>query len=137
MLTFYSQLFSGLPREVWSLSVVTFVHRSGTMVLPFLALYLTTQHGFSAREAGGVLSLYGVGAIGGAYVGGWLSDRLGSLRTQLVGLVLSAGGIVLLSLMRSSVAIFTVVMLVSLCAESIRPANAATLAEVAPPRLHV
>ena len=70
MVRFYRQLFSGLPPEVWNLSLVTVVHRSGTMVLPFLTLYLTTRHGFSAREAGGVLSLYGVGAIGGAYVGG-------------------------------------------------------------------
>jgi predicted MFS family arabinose efflux permease len=66
MFEFYRQLFSGLPRDVWLLSLVTFVHRSGTMVLPFLTLYLTSERVFSVREAGGVLSLYGVGAIGGA-----------------------------------------------------------------------
>jgi len=42
MVRFYRHLFSGLPREVWRLSLVTVVHRSGTMVLPFLTLYLTT-----------------------------------------------------------------------------------------------
>ncbi|MCI0656199.1 MAG: MFS transporter, partial [Acidobacteria bacterium] len=34
----YRQAFSGLPRSVWLLSAVTFVNRSGTMVLPFLVL---------------------------------------------------------------------------------------------------
>jgi len=137
MVRFYRQLFSGLPREVWSLSLVTVVHRSGTMVLPFLTLYLTTRHGFSAREAGGVLSLYGVGAIGGAYVGGWLSDRVGSISAQLAGLCLSAGGLAVLSVMQSPPSIITIVLLWSIVAESIRPANAAALAELSPPALHV
>jgi predicted MFS family arabinose efflux permease len=137
MLKFYRQLFSGLPREVWSLSLVTVVHRSGTMVLPFLTLYLTTRHGFSAREAGGVLSLYGVGAIGGAYVGGWLSDRIGSIRAQLVGLCLSAGGLAVLSAMQSPFSIIVIVLLWSIIVESIRPANAVALAELSPPELHI
>jgi MFS family permease len=137
MLRFYRQLFSGLPREVWSLSLVTVVHRSGTMVLPFLTLYLTTHHGFSAREAGGVLSLYGVGAIGGAYVGGWLSDRVGSIRAQLAGLCLSAGGLAVLSVMQSPFSIIAIVLLWSIIVESIRPANAVALAELSPPELHI
>ena len=137
MLTFYRQVFVGLPREVWFLSAVTFVYRSGTMVLPFLALYLTTQHGFSAREAGGVLSLYGVGAIGGAYLGGWMSDRFGSLRTQWIGFILTAGSLVVLGAMRSPAAIAAVVMLMSIVAGSFHPANAAALAEVSPPHLHI
>ena len=137
MVRFYRQLFSGLPREVWRLSLVTVVHRSGTMVLPFLTLYLTTRHGFSAREAGGVLSLYGVGAIGGAYVGGWLSDRVGSISAQLAGLCLSAGGLAVLSAMQSPLSIIVIVLLWSIVAESIRPANAAALAELSPPELQV
>ena len=52
MWSFYSQLFTGLPREVWFLCLVTFVQRSGTMVLPFLTLYLTQRQGFSVQEAG-------------------------------------------------------------------------------------
>ncbi|MBI3798694.1 MAG: MFS transporter [Deltaproteobacteria bacterium] len=137
MMRFYRQLFSGLPREVWSLSLVTVVHRSGTMVLPFLTLYLTTHHGFSAREAGGVLSLYGVGAIGGAYVGGWLSDRVGSISAQLTGLCLSAAGLAVLSSMRSPLSIIVIVLLWSIVVESIRPANAVALAELSPPEVQV
>lgn len=93
--------------------------------------------GFSAREAGGVLSLYGVGAIGGAYVGGWLSDRVGSISTQLVGLCLSAGGLVVLSSMQSPLSIVVIVLLWSIVVESIRPANAVALAELSPPELQV
>jgi MFS family permease len=137
MLAFYRQLFTGLPREVWFLSTVTFVYRSGTMVLPFLTLYLKTQRGFSAREAGGVLSLYGVGSIGGSYLGGVLSDRLGPLRTQFLGLILTAGSLVLLSAMQATTTIVAVVILMSIFAGSLYPSNAAALAAVSPPSLHV
>ncbi len=137
MLTFYRQIFVGLPSDVWSLAAVTFVQRCGSMVMPFLTLYLTTQHGFSAREAGGVLSLYGVGSIGGAYIGGWLTDWLGSLRTQVLGLSLTAISLVVLSAMQSSAAIMLGVLFMSIVAELSRPANAAALAQAAPAHLHV
>src|SRR5215470_481231 len=137
MFAFYRQLFVGLPRDVWCLSLVTFVQRSGTMVLPFLTLYLTSQRGFSIREAGGVLSLYGVGAIGGAYIGGWLSDRVGSFTTQLLSMSLSAGGLIVLSSIHSPHGIVAMVILLSVLVESSRPANAAALTELSPPSLHV
>lgn len=137
LLTFYRESFSGLPRAVWLVAVVSFVHRSGTMVLPFLTLYLTSQKGLSPREAGTILGVYGVGAIGGSYLGGWLSDRIGSLPTQQLSMSLSAGGFVALSLMPTPLSIALVVGLLSVVAESFRPANAATLAEVSPAALHV
>lgn len=137
MWSFYSQLFTGLPREVWLLCLVTFVQRSGTMVLPFLTLYLTQRQGFSVQQAGVVLSLYGVGSIVGAYVGGWLSDRVGSIITQIVSLLLATVALVVLGMMHSPGAIVAVVLLWSIASESMRPANGAALAELSPPHLQV
>lgn len=136
MWKFYGQLFTGLPREVWLLSLVTLVQRSGTMVLPFLTLYLTQQQGFTVQGAGGMLSLYGVGAIVGSYLGGWLSDRIGSLRAQVASLCLATGALVALSFVHSPKGIVVVVLLWSITAESMRPANGAALAEMSPPHLH-
>lgn len=107
------------------------------MVLPFLALYLTQRQGFTVQRAGGILSLYGVGAIAGSYLGGWLSDRVGSVRAQVVSLCLATGALVVLGLMRSPLSIVVVVLLWSVAAESMRPANGAALAEMSPPHLHV
>ncbi len=137
MWSFYSQLFTGLPREVWLLCLVTFVQRSGTMVLPFLTLYLTQRQGFSVQQAGVVLSLYGVGSIVGAYVGGWLSDRVGSIITQIVSLLLATVALIVLGMMHSPGAIVAVVLLWSIASESMRPANGAALAELSPPHLQV
>jgi hypothetical protein len=65
----YKRAFSGLPRNAWLLALVVFVNRSGSMVLFFLSLYLTSRKGFSVRETGQILSIYGAGALGGSYMG--------------------------------------------------------------------
>ncbi|MEY4865202.1 MAG: hypothetical protein RLZZ114_631, partial [Bacteroidota bacterium] len=43
----YTDAFSGLTRDAWVLATIMFVNRSGTMVLPFLSLYLTQALHFS------------------------------------------------------------------------------------------
>jgi hypothetical protein len=38
----YKQAYSGLSRATWLLSTVMPVNRSGTMVVPFMTIYLTS-----------------------------------------------------------------------------------------------
>ena len=71
----YRRAYSGLPRGAWILFAVNLVNASGTMVFFFLSLYLTVKAGFTAAQAGRALSLYGLGMLAGAYLGGWLADR--------------------------------------------------------------
>jgi predicted MFS family arabinose efflux permease len=66
----------GLPRDVWILALATLINRAGTMVLPFLVLYLTRELGFSASRAGFVLGVYGAGALVAAPISGRLTDRI-------------------------------------------------------------
>ena len=55
------EAFSGLPRLVWILAGGALVNRAGTMVLPFLSLYLTHDFGLSVEKAGIVLAVFGLG----------------------------------------------------------------------------
>ncbi|MBL8114393.1 MAG: MFS transporter, partial [Acidobacteria bacterium] len=48
-----------LHRDVWVLFAATLVNRMGTMVLPFLALYVTRDLGLSEDRAGLTLLVYG------------------------------------------------------------------------------
>ena len=57
----YRAAFAGLPRDVWLLALTGFVNRAGTMVLPFLSLYLTQERGLGVVGAGRLLALYGTG----------------------------------------------------------------------------
>ena len=87
----YVDAFQGLPREVWWLSLALLVNRAGTMVLPFLSLYLTQQIGMQASDAGKLVALFGVGSVTGSAIGGWLSDRVDPMRIQRWTLVMTAG----------------------------------------------
>ena len=129
----YRDAFTGLPRGAWVLAAVCFVHRSGTMVLPFLALYLTTRRGFSAAEAGLVLSLYGLGSGAGAFLGGQATDRWGTHRVQAASLALAGVGLFVLGRLETRAAILVAMPFVAIAAEAFRPANSTAFAEQAPP----
>lgn len=133
----YRAAFSGLPRELWLLAFIALVNRAGSMVLPFISLYLTQQRGLSVTQAGLVLGLYGVGAIVGSYLGGWLTDRIGPTRAQQWSLVLSGVGFVGFSVLRDLTAILVGVLALSAVVESFRPANMAGFAQRSPRHLQV
>ena len=65
----YKDSYSGHPKEIWTLVSLTFINRAGTMVLPFLTLYLTTILNFSLKEAGLLAAAFGIGSFAGAYIG--------------------------------------------------------------------
>ena len=125
----YREAYTGLPGAVWLLSVVAFINRAGTMVFPFLSLYMTDALGFEVTTAGQVLSVYGMGAIVGGIGGGWLVDRIGSARTQLWSLLLA--GVVFMALvpLKSPWLFIPGLALLSVTAESFRPAAMAGITE--------
>lgn len=122
-----------LPREVWVLCLSALVNRAGTMVLPFLVLYLTRDLGFSAERAGGVLALFGLVSVGGAPLGGWLADRFGSLPVMKVSLLLSACFLFAYPAGRSPASVLLLTAAWAGATELFRPANMAALSLLAPP----
>lgn len=133
ILDHYRHSMSGLSREVWVLSIVLFVNRCGTMVLPFLALYLTDQWGFSEFQAGLLLATYGVGSFGGVYLGGWLVDRIGYRAVQIASMALAGAGFVVFGYLEPGVELYVGAFGLGMLAESFRPANASALAAFATP----
>ena len=133
----YRDAFSGLPRDLWILALIALVNRAGSMVLPFIALYLTLQRGFSVVQAGQMLAVYGLGAVAGSYLGGWLTDRIGPTRCQRWSLVASGVGFLVFSLLRDPGAVLVAVFLLSIVVESFRPANMAGFAQRAPRHMQV
>jgi MFS family permease len=131
----YRAAFRGLPREVWLLAAVALINRSGSMVLPFLSLYLTSQSGLSVASAGRVLAAYGLGSIAGSVVGGWLSDRIGATRTQLLSLGLGGAAFLAFPLLHSRGSIAAGSFVLSLIVDTLRPAVMADMAHRAPPAL--
>ncbi len=133
----YARAFAGLPRGVWYLALVTVVHRSGTMVLPFLSLYVTKDLGLTPRHAGAALAFYGAGAIAGAWLGGRLSDLLGPMRAQTISLIAAGAGFLVLAVARPLWPLAVAIVVASAAVESFRPSNAAALAAAAPEAVRI
>ena len=104
------------------------VNRSGTMVVPFMTMYLTQHYGVSIGRAGMVMSLFGLGAIAGALIGGKLVDSIGYYYVQLVALM--GGGImfIVLGFMQSYISICITTFVLAIMNESFRPANTVAIA---------
>ena len=124
----YRNAFSGLSQASWWLSFVMLVNRSGTMAIPFLSLYLTERMHFTIGQTGQVLSVYGLGAICGGFLGGRLTDSIGYYATLL--LTLTSGGLLFLILgqVSSTLAIYCVTFFLALLNDAFRPANSSAIA---------
>lgn len=92
----YRRAYKGLSPSVWLLAGVMLINRCGTMVLPFMTLYLTQHLHYSVQDAGIVMAIYGLGAFVGTFLGGRLTDRFGFYYVQLFSLLF--GGMALLGL---------------------------------------
>jgi predicted MFS family arabinose efflux permease len=105
------------------------VNRSGTMVIPFMTIYLTQPSmGYSIGQAGLVIGIFGLGAICGGFLGGRLTDRFGFYHLQLV--TLTGGGLLFMVLgqMKSYPLICICTFLLSVVNEAFRPANSTAIA---------
>lgn len=125
----YKASYSGLSPASWWLSVVMLINRSGTMVVPFMTLYLTQSLGYSISQAGLVMGIFGAGAIVGGFVGGKLADRFGFYPVQFMTLLLGGILFIVLGQMRSYWAICGFTFLLSVINESFRPANSIAIAQ--------
>jgi len=119
----YKDAYAGLPRGAWLLACADFVNRTGFMVLVFLNIYLTRRLHFSLGQAARVLSAYGVGAIAGGYLGGYLADRIGPRRVMTGSLVLSGGLLIGAGYASSHAAILALIFLYGTAATALFPAN--------------
>ena len=85
----YISNFQGFSREVWILTLITFINRAGTMVLPFLSKYLYEDLHFHEWQIGNILVCFGCGSMLGSWLGGKLSDTIGFYRIMIFSLLVS------------------------------------------------
>lgn len=129
----YGEAFGGLSTASWLLALIMLINRSGSMIIAFMGLYLKEELGFSLQETGSMIACYGIGSIVAAYLGGWLTDKIGHFKVQFFGLVL--GGILcfVLMYMRDFYSFIITVFILAVVVDSIRPANATSVSFYAKP----
>ncbi|AEW86182.1 MFS transporter [Flavobacterium columnare] len=118
----YINNFKGFSREIWILTLTTFINRAGTMVLPFLSKYLKEDLHFSYKEVSWVLVSFGIGSMIGSWLGGKLSDKIGFYRVMLFSLLTSGIGFIILQFITSFIGLCVGIFLIMVIADMYRPA---------------
>ncbi|MCX2738819.1 MFS transporter [Pontibacter anaerobius] len=133
ILLLYRNAFGGLSRPAWMMSLVMLINRSGAMVTPFLSVYLTEVLNYTLKEAGIILSMYGLGSVCGSFLGGWLTDKVGHFKVQFLSLTVGGGLYFVLLSLRQFEALMAGVFILSLVNDTLRPANSSSIASYARP----
>ena len=123
-----------LPRNMWYIAVAALINRAGTMVLPFLALYLTREMKESASSAGLVITIYGLGALLTAPFVGKLSDLLGELKLMKISLIASCITLIIFSFFNNYISIALITFCWAIINEAFRPANMSLISKVVSPK---
>lgn len=124
----YKNAYSGIPKPIWWLGLVMFVNRSGTMVIPFLTVYLTANEGYTLTEAGYVMAAFGTGSVLGSYIGGRLTDSFGAYYVQFFSLLLNGVMFIVLGQMHTLAQYAVCIFILSSVGEAFRPANSVAIA---------
>jgi len=117
---------------MWVLFWATLINRAGTMVLPFLALYMTKQFNYSESQAGFVLAVYGIGAMMTSPVIGKVSDKVGSFKIMKISLLLTGFMFFVYPHISNYYLILVFTFAMAVINEAFRPANLSLISEVVP-----
>lgn len=118
----YFDNFKGFSREVWVLTLITYINRAGAMVMLFLTKYLHENFFFSLTEIGWMLVCIGIGALFGTWLGGKLTDRIGFYTVMLSSLFLTGFGIISLMFLYDFIEICIGLFIVTAIADMYKPA---------------
>lgn len=133
LIRMYLKSYSGLTAPAWMLAFVLLINRSGSMVLPFLSLYLKDELNLSIEDVAFILTMFGFGSLVGSYLGGHLTDKIGTFAVQFWSLLLTAVGFVFIAHLRSVTELAIGFFVITVISDSFRPANAAAVAKHAKP----
>ncbi len=129
----YISSFKGLSKESWMLALVMLINRSGSMVLPFLGVYMTAYLHFSIENTGIVLSFFGIGSVIGSWLGGFITDKIGEYKVQYLSLLLSVPLFCLIPVFKTEEGLALIILLQSIVSDSFRPANSVAITKYARP----
>ena len=129
----YIDNFRGFSREIWILTLITFINRAGTMVLPFLSKYLREDLDFSYNQVKWILISFGLGSIVGSRLGGKLSDKIGFYKIMIFSLMTSGIAFFGLQFVTSFEGLLVAMFFIMVVADMFRPAMFVSLGAYAKP----
>src|SRR5262249_32029984 len=124
--------FGGLPRLFWMLWAGILINRLGTLIEPFLGVYLIAVRGFSVAAVGAVLAIYALGSMASQILGGWLADRLGRRAALTAGMLANGACLIALGYSTAAPAVIAMTFAAGATIDTYRPAAQALVADLIP-----
>ncbi|MBC2845586.1 MDR family MFS transporter [Winogradskyella flava] len=118
----YIESFTGLSKDIWYLSLISLVNRAGTMVIPFLSLYLKKDLGFTMNEISWIFVFFGIGSVIGSWLGGKLTDIVGFYKVMIISLFVTGLNFIALQYISSFWGLCIGILVTMSIADSFRPA---------------
>ncbi|QKJ62426.1 MFS transporter [Flavobacterium sp. M31R6] len=122
MIKKYLDNFKDFPKEIWILTLITFINRAGTMVIPFLSKYMKENLEFSYSQIGWVMVFFGAGSIIGTWLSGKLSDKIGFYKVMVFSLFASGIVFILLHYATTFEELCVGILVLTTIADMFRPA---------------
>lgn len=122
MIKNYLSNFKNFPKEVWILTLITFINRAGTMVIPFLSKYMKENLEFTYSQIGWVMVFFGIGSIVGTWLSGKLSDKIGFYKVMVFSLFTSGIVFILLHHAKTFEEMCVGILVLTTIADMFRPA---------------
>jgi MFS family permease len=125
--------YLSLPRTVHVLCLGILLNRAGTLLIPFLTLYLKGRLGLDIETATRVMGAYGAGALVAAVVGGHLADHFGRKRVMVGSLLGGAMVLAVFPQLHTAWQVAGGLFVFAMVGEMYRPATQAMIADVVEP----
>lgn len=123
----YFNNYKDFPREIWILTLMTFINRAGTMVIPFLSKYMKDSLDFTYNQIGWVMVFFGIGSMIGTWLSGKLSDLIGFYKVMIFSLLASGLTFFALQYITSFVGFCAAILVLTSIADLFRPAMLVSL----------
>ena len=118
----YKEAYHGITKPVWILATIQLINRTGSMVLPFMTVYMTSALGYTKTEAGIIMSIFGIGSLAGSYLGGRWTDKFGPFKVQFLSLTIGGMSYLFIPFLHGFYPLAIGVFICGLINDSLRPA---------------
>ena len=133
MFTRAKGIFREYPGSFWVLITVFFIDRiGGSLIFPFIALYITSKFNVGMTEVGLVFAVFSVAAFIGNILGGALTDKYGRKSMLILGLVSSAASSLAMGLIQTWEIFYGLAFLAGFVSSIGSPAASAMLTDILP-----
>ncbi len=114
--------YNDLSKDIWILAITTFINKFGSMVIPFLTIYLRTSLKFTYYQIDFIMIFLGLGTICGNYLSSKISNQIGFYKTMMISLAGTGISFIALGHVKDFYAVCAMIFFITCISDLFRPA---------------